>query len=700
MASDDEPYLFIEEAPAVEKPSRAPPKSSLPPAPGEEVDPGVFDALLERRPLLLALWPDRDATALLAAPPDDAAITRRVAAVRKVIEGIARRSSAAREQAQVALRFLDESVADHARSPQGAARAALDALSEAQAGQLVKFLGTLAGDAGAVERAQLQEAAERLGLDRERALHVAQRAGHAVVERPSAARLLTLRNAAGEPVVLSSVEPLRTTALVASVWDDLKRAYRAGELHAWLALTRDEVPPAPPAASREEDAELNELLWSLGHTGLVIEWGAEDLGVITPEDLVRAYQTHWQRLEAQLAQGYVLRWVERFYPHAALGATTLGAFAARLREQVGRLPAGYLALKLALACGLRYLPLDPCQPGDTVAFRGFGGVSGRPAGPGAWDVLSDHVRHGTALVWVAHQAATPAPVAAALVAEAARPGEARNVFREHRTLAEGLAATVGAPEPSMLLRVQLAAMAPPPTPPPTASKVAPDGLPGVGVAREEPVQDDPSGVPGVTNLVGHDFGAYLQLTWQWPEEVSVAVVAWRSDAPPVASEDGAATRRVITRGEYERAGGFRLERPDAVPYHLAVYALHERRCGPAARIQLRRPVVVVRYELTRGTFRRGRFTLTLRADAAVGSLPELVVVARPGDLQPLRIQDGREVFVVPSGLSLSPQRPFALEFTLPAEAALPVSLRVFFRAPAAYAVFQLADPAPDRLKVR
>ena len=65
------------------------------------------------------------------------------------------------------------------------------------------------------------------------------------------------------------VQALQVTAELAGAWDGLKRSYRSGELVAWVGTHRPELALPPlPRPPREEEAELNEFLWALGHRGL------------------------------------------------------------------------------------------------------------------------------------------------------------------------------------------------------------------------------------------------------------------------------------------------------------------------------------------------------------------------------------------------------------------------------------------------
>lgn len=205
----------------------------------------------------------------------------------------------------------------------------------------------------------------------------------------------------------------------------------------------------------------------------------------------------------------------------------------------------------------------------------------------------------------------------------------------------------------------------------------------------------------------HDFGSYLQLRWRWPPGCEVAVVAWRGDGYPTDADDPQATRRRVSKGELEQHGGFRLERPAAGPLHFVVFAAArvgaDEVCSaglaPGCRAALRaRAPVTIAYDVTWGLFRRQRGTVVVRCAEAVAVLPELVLVARRGDVQPLRLDEGVAVATVagasiPGGGSVSSE--FALDGVRP-----PAYLRAFFRDPDAYQRFKLVDPHPSQLRVR
>lgn len=275
---------------------------------------------------------------------------------------------------------------------------------------------------------------------------------------------LTLIDRGGAPVLLSSTAPLRLTAQVAELWDVLKRSLRTGELIAWLeAVAPGLALPTLPRPPRDEDGELNALLWAVGHRGLVLEWGASDLAVGTPEDLIRAYERSWQQFEAQVARGYPLEWLERFHgghnvlpaaPGAA--AVALQDALAWVRGEAARLPAGHLALKVALLCGMRHLPLDPTEPGDRATFRGYTHVSGGAGSRGRWEPLRNQAASGTAVLWVALSNVTDAVTARSLFHHAfIAPAQSRGAQHPDEVIGM-LARSFGDPIPSPALGVDLA----------------------------------------------------------------------------------------------------------------------------------------------------------------------------------------------------------------------------------------------------
>lgn len=283
------------------------------------------------------------------------------------------------------------------------------------------------------------------------------------------APLLAVVDRRGVTHSFNGVAALTVTPQLGEAWDALKVCHRSGELLAWIVTQRPELPlPALPRPPREEDAELNELLWALGHRGLVLEWGERDLAITAPTDLVRAYRDDWRALEAMLPRGHVFAWISRFHgdralvprDHEGAGLSVAEALEA-LRLELARLPAGFGALKVALLCGLRALPTDPCRPGDDATVEGFVDVTLKPDGdPRAWEPLRSHVLHGSALLWVALDPRLRRGVSRSLLhaAFAAWNPGVNQVEHTDRVMT-GLSRTFGRPVPSPALQARLSLVA-------------------------------------------------------------------------------------------------------------------------------------------------------------------------------------------------------------------------------------------------
>jgi len=214
-------------------------------------------------------------------------------------------------------------------------------------------------------------------------------------------------------------------------------------------------------------------------------------------------------------------------------------------------------------------------------------------------------------------------------------------------------------------------------------------------------------LPDVSHTVVEDFGHYLQLRWQWPESCQSVMVAWRSDTFPQDAQDSQATTRRVSRGEYENQGCFRVESSARMAFHFVVFAALEAagetvysggvRPGARAQARLSQPVAIS-YTLARGRVRRSRFTLMLTAEQPVSRLPELVVIAKPGDLQPLRSDDGAIVARF-SNVCIGAGERIPFEFELNGIQS-PLYLRTFFREASSYQLFRLLDPPGEQLKIR
>jgi hypothetical protein len=211
----------------------------------------------------------------------------------------------------------------------------------------------------------------------------------------------------------------------------------------------------------------------------------------------------------------------------------------------------------------------------------------------------------------------------------------------------------------------------------------------------------------VSGLSARDCGHYLQLQWKWPERCASVVVAWRPDAYPQKADDRLAIKQRVWKGEYEQRGGFRIENPSARRYWFSVFAvlevngetIYSAGLRPGARAKLLKKIAI-EYSIERPAWYRfdKRWKLILKAAQDVRALPEIVLIANPGNLQPLSVESGKVVEIFPR-VRLHAGNVKELEFSLDG-VARPVYLRLFFREQSADQQFELIEPSPAQLKVR
>jgi hypothetical protein len=214
-------------------------------------------------------------------------------------------------------------------------------------------------------------------------------------------------------------------------------------------------------------------------------------------------------------------------------------------------------------------------------------------------------------------------------------------------------------------------------------------------------------IQDVSGLKAQDFGRYLLLQWRWPEDCRLAVVAWRHDAKPQYPQDARATTHRISRGEYDGQGGFRINNPAKAPYYFVVFAatqvdgedIYSSGVSPGAQEVLRMSLPLsISYSISRGNWlHRNRVTITFNADREAKNVPEIVVIAKRGDIRPLPSDQGVLLTTV-TGLSLQRGASVSHEFTLDS-VRRPCYLRAFFRDVALAQSFRLIDPPPQQLRI-
>jgi tetratricopeptide (TPR) repeat protein len=211
----------------------------------------------------------------------------------------------------------------------------------------------------------------------------------------------------------------------------------------------------------------------------------------------------------------------------------------------------------------------------------------------------------------------------------------------------------------------------------------------------------------VSGLRVEDFGSYLLLRWKWSGSFQAVTVAWRHDHYPVDVHDAQAEKQTLTKYEYDAKGGFRISNPKKLPYKFTVFTVTERdgrrihsvglneNCSAEIRT---RPNVRINYSVkTKGLLRK-RLVVSLDCEEPVSNLPELLIVAKHGETQPLD-RDGGQVVARIKDAAVSPPSPFEYEVEFP-KVKRPFFVRLFFATPDAYDTYKLSDPPPRQLKVR
>lgn len=330
------------------------PAAKAPVAEGDPVERAL--AQVERGAALwFVLFPEHEPVA--PSTVDVRAFVERVKALRAGLDQFARRGYEARVRAEAAYRWIDEQLRSLSRQLEGTGEAPVQSTQ-------YERIATLA---------------------------------HAAVRTAGAS--LSLRDTHGNEHRWTSAAVLSRSTEVAAVWDSLKLAHGRGELIPWLSAV---IPGwKPPALTSDVELSVNAILWSAGHRGMILEWGAMDFAVVSPDDLHRAYSERWDLFDAHVRRGTVLAWITRFYGTGLVAGRTRAALCEYIRERDATLPAGHAALAAVLLFDPAVIPLDPSAPGDAFTVRGYQGVTGVHCDGTAWRPLRAQLRSGTALLWAA-----------------------------------------------------------------------------------------------------------------------------------------------------------------------------------------------------------------------------------------------------------------------------------------------------------
>ncbi|HVR05018.1 MAG TPA: zinc ribbon domain-containing protein [Solirubrobacteraceae bacterium] len=205
-------------------------------------------------------------------------------------------------------------------------------------------------------------------------------------------------------------------------------------------------------------------------------------------------------------------------------------------------------------------------------------------------------------------------------------------------------------------------------------------------------------LPGVSNVRLVEEGLNVRVTWTWPDALRTALVAWRSDRQPDRPDDPTCTSRSIRRGEYRDSGGFVIA-ADGGSLFVSVYPallvdgelVHAQSAAREARAALARADKTdVHYTIRRLGVRRRKLEIAVSADST--EIPEMLLVARPGDLLPRGAQDGEVI------ARLGGERPLQSTLDLSGRSR-PLALRLFLSTATARAAYRMLDPAFDDLVI-
>jgi hypothetical protein len=204
----------------------------------------------------------------------------------------------------------------------------------------------------------------------------------------------------------------------------------------------------------------------------------------------------------------------------------------------------------------------------------------------------------------------------------------------------------------------------------------------------------------IANVTAVELPGQVRVTWEWPPEVRLAKVVWRRDQQPGGPDDPDAESAWVRLGEYRDGGGFTIATPGPDALFVAVVSglrvdgelLAGTVITRGSRAAIRPSAKVdLRYRVKCSGLRRKRLEVEVLSPEGV-TAPELVLVARSGDLLPRTAADGEVLARLGGGEALVSSVDLGGRKR-------PLAVRMFLGSTSSANAFQLFDPAADELLI-
>lgn len=208
----------------------------------------------------------------------------------------------------------------------------------------------------------------------------------------------------------------------------------------------------------------------------------------------------------------------------------------------------------------------------------------------------------------------------------------------------------------------------------------------------------------VENVDAVHYGSFIRVRWKTNRMVDRYLVSWSTGNYPTDVLPGYS--KMISRHDYERFG-CRIENSLRQNYFIRVYAItdfgRQELVSPGESLGCRTVVLyrrktTIRYSIRfRGLFRKTHAILTLIPDKPVDCLPEVLLIARDGELLPAHVRNG-EVVCRMAGERLKEHAAYGIQFRL-TELPSPTRFRLFLANPEDAGDYELLPTAAAKLRI-